>query len=182
MALTPTFSAADSWRHEVCMTSSDNEFEAFFLANYDAVLRVLVLTTGDRERATDATQEAFIKAYAKWSRIRAYDSPASWVRRVAINSSRDTIRSERRRRRREQATQPVDATQSDQYRSESPARDMLLALPKRQREVATLHYVDDRSVNEISRILRLNEGTVKFHLAQARDRLRLLLQPGEAQV
>ena len=157
--------------------SPDVEFEQFFLANYDSVLHVLIVTTGDREPATDATQEAFIKAYSKWSKIRHYDSPAAWVRRIAINATRDTIRSERRRRRREQADRPETvASHDDRYAADSFTRDLLDGLTRRQREVATLYYVDDRSVSDIAYILRLNEGTVKFHLSEARDRLRQLVE------
>jgi RNA polymerase sigma-70 factor (ECF subfamily) len=164
------------WIEQETMMSSDDEFEQFFLANYDGVLSILVLTTGDRERATDATQEAFIKAYAKWSRIRNYDAPSAWVRRVAINASHDSFRSDRRRRRREQAlpTEPLDV-QTDRYSSDSTAGDLLGALPTRQREVATLFYVDDCSIAEIAAILDLTDGTVKYHLSHARDSLRKLL-------
>jgi RNA polymerase sigma-70 factor (ECF subfamily) len=164
------------WLDKGTLMSSDDEFEQFFLAHYDAVLSILVLTTGDRERATDATQEAFIKAYSKWSRIRNYDAPSAWVRRVAINASHDSFRSDRRRRRREQAlpSEPLDA-QSDRYSSDSTASDLLGVLPTRQREVATLFYVDDCSVAEISSILGLTEGTVKYHLSHARESLRKLL-------
>ena len=156
--------------------SNDDEFEQFFLAQYDAVLQVLVLTTGDRERATDATQEAFIKAYARWSKIKHYESPAAWVRRVAINASHDSFRSDRRRQKREEAV-PLDGDTStiDRYSSDTNATDLLRELPTRQREVATLFYVDDRTVAEIAMILRLNEGTVKYHLSHARDGLRKLL-------
>ena len=44
---------------EVRVTSRRDEFESFFLANYDSVLRLLVVMTGSYEQATDATQEAF---------------------------------------------------------------------------------------------------------------------------
>lgn len=161
---------------EITLMSNDDEFEQFFLAQYEAVLHVLVLTTGDRERAIDATQEAFIKAYARWSKIRHYESPAAWVRRVAINASRDSFRSDRRRRKREQAL-PIEVQNltADGYSSDTVATDLLRDLPTRQREVATLFYVDDRTVAEIARILRLNEGTVKYHLSHARDGLRRLL-------
>jgi RNA polymerase sigma-70 factor, ECF subfamily len=164
---------------EIILMSSDDEFEQFFLAQYEAVLHVLVLTTGDRERATDATQEAFIKAYARWSKIRHYESPAAWVRRVAINASRDSFRSDRRRRKREEAL-PVDVQNlaTDRYSSDTVATDLLRELPTRQREVATLFYVDDRTVAEIATILRLTEGTVKYHLSHARDGLRRLLDEG----
>jgi RNA polymerase sigma factor (sigma-70 family) len=163
----------------ITLMSNDDEFEQFFLAQYEAVLRVLVLTTGDRERATDATQEAFIKAYARWSKIRRYESPAAWVRRVAINASRDSFRSDRRRRKREEALRvDVNDLTTDDHPSDTVATDLLGNLPSRQREVATLFYVDDRTVAEIARILRLNEGTVKYHLSHARDSLRRLLDEG----
>ena len=156
--------------------TSDEEFEHFFLAQYDVVLKLLVLTTGDRERATDATQEAFIKAYTKWSKIRRYDSPTAWVRRVAINLSRDSFRSDLRRKRREESAQiDAPATDTDLHVGDAIAVDLLQRLPRRQREIATLFYVDDRSVAEIATILRLREGTVKYHLADARDGLRRLI-------
>ncbi len=158
-------------------STHDDEFEQFFLENYQAVLHVLALTTGDHERATDATQEAFIKAYARWSKIRTYDSPAAWVRRVAINASRDALRSDHRRRRREEA-QPFgdEPSAADKSTSDANAFRLLGKLSDRQREVATLFYVDDRSVAEIASILGLSEGTVKSHLAAARDRLRGLVE------
>ena len=120
------------WRIEVgVVASSESEFEQFFLANYDSVLHALIVTTGDRERATDATQEAFIKAYSRWPKIRQYDSPAAWVRRIAINLTRDTIRSERRRRRREQANRPDEVTShADRYVADSFTRDLLAGLTR----------------------------------------------------
>ena len=162
--------------YETTLMTTDDEFEAFFLTNYESVLRVLTLTTGDRERATDATQEAFIKAYARWSTVRRYDSPAGWVRRVAINLSRDSFRSDRRRRRREEVVS-VDAAAHDTARHDAgtTAIDLLGKLPTRQREVATLFYVDDRSVEEIAEILKLRSGTVKYHLSHAREGLRRLI-------
>lgn len=175
-------SSSRRWRLGVSAPTLDDEFERFFLANYDAVLRVLVLTTGDRERATDATQEAFIRAYARWPKIRGYESPAGWVRRVALNASRDSFRSDRRRRRREESVPLTTETpHADRYHSDSSAQEMLQSLPDRQREVATLFYVDDRSIAEIASILQVNEGTVKSHLSDARDRLRSVVDRNEAQ-
>jgi len=160
-------------RVAVRLTSQRDEFETFFLDNYDSVLRLLVVMTGSHEQATDATQEAFIRAHARWSRIRSYESPAGWVRRIAINRSRDTYRSDRRRRLRELAHSTGEPSQpSEMVESVTMALVMLEPLSPRQREVASLFYIDDRSVIEISSILGLSEGTVKSHLSEARAALR----------
>ena len=84
------------------------EFEVFFLEHHDDALRSLDAILNDHEAAVDATQDAFIKAHARWSVIRTYDAPQAWVRRIAINASRDRLRSERRRRDRETRVDPVD--------------------------------------------------------------------------
>lgn len=156
------------------MRSRRDEFETFFLDNYDRVLGLLVATTGSHEQARDATQEAFIRAHAQWSKIRTYDSPAGWVRRIAINRSRDNFRSDRRRRTRELAQQTTRQSQpSDVVESLAVALQLLAPLSPRQREVASLFYIDDRSVNEIAGILGLSDGTVKSHLSEARAVLRV---------
>ena len=54
----------------------------------------------------------------------------------------------------------------------SPALDSLRSLPERQRAIAALYYLDDLSVADISETLEIAEGTVRFHLSQARARLR----------
>jgi RNA polymerase sigma-70 factor (ECF subfamily) len=151
----------------------DTEFEAFFLEHHDDTLRSLHALLNDREAAVDATQDAFIKAHARWSVIRTYDAPQAWVRRIAINASRDRLRSERRRRDRETLVDPVDEPPaSDPIVADAGIQALLDGLPARQREIAALFYVNDCSVDEIARRLTLSVGTVKSQLSEARDRLR----------
>jgi RNA polymerase sigma-70 factor (ECF subfamily) len=50
-------------------------------------------------------------------------------------------------------------------------------LSPQQRAVVVLHYLDDMSVIEVSAALSLSAGAVKYHLHQARERLRNILQP-----
>jgi len=151
----------------------DAEFEVFFLEHHDDTLRSLDAILNDHEAAVDATQDAFIKAHARWSVIRTYDAPQAWVRRIAINASRDRLRSERRRRDRETRVDPVDEPPaSDPIVADAGIQALLDDLPTRQREIAALFYVNDCSVDEIARRLALSVGTVKSQLSEARDRLR----------
>lgn len=152
-----------------------DEFEAFFVGQFESIVRSVTFVCGDAERATDAVQEAFIKAYSRWGRLRRYDEPAAWVRRIAINATRDMHRSESRRSQREQRARGPEAV-VDAIPDDS-ALDLLAALPDRQRAVAALFYVDDLGTGEIAELLGISEGTVRFHLSEARERLRSLFGP-----
>jgi RNA polymerase sigma-70 factor (ECF subfamily) len=157
----------------------DEEFEAFFVAHFDRLVRSLTAMTGDTASATDAVQEAFIKAYSRWSRLRRYDDPASWVRRVAINKNRDTRRSfSRRRAREDRFEQPalVDSEVTWESDYEVDVVDVLERLSPRQRSVAVLFYLEDLSTSEIASSLGISVGAVKFHLNKARTALRAILE------
>lgn len=155
----------------------DAEFEAFFVAQFDAVVRSVAVVCGNQERASDATQEAFIKAYARWGRVRRYEQPAAWVRRIAINGTRDIHRSEVRRTRREQRVSSTDDVPAPVHATS--ALDLLTDLPDRQRAVAALYYLDELPTSQIADVLGISEGTVRFHLSEARTRLRAAFDPDE---
>jgi RNA polymerase sigma-70 factor, ECF subfamily len=48
--------------------------------------------TGDLHEAEEIVQEAFTRAAARWTRLRDYDVPEAWVRRVAMNLAADRAR------------------------------------------------------------------------------------------
>ena len=163
---------ASSRRHG-SRDAAQQTFEAFFAAHHDAVLRSVTTAIGDRDVALDATQDAFIKAHTRWSSLRHYDAPDAWVRRIAINASRDRMRSDRRRRDREASIVPAASADGiEAFAADVGASELLAGLAERQRDVATLFYLEDRSIDDIADRLGLSAGTVKFHLARARQRLR----------
>ena len=152
--------------------SADAEFEAFFLANFHTISDSVRMVCGNAERANDATQEAFIKAYARWRIVRRYDNPGAWIRRIAINASRDAQRAETRRTRREQRSATPVPHPAHAVDHDDSVLGLLEQLPDRQRAVAALFYLDELSTIEIGELLDIAEGTVRFHLSQARTRLR----------
>jgi DNA-directed RNA polymerase specialized sigma24 family protein len=50
-------------------------FEGFFLAQHERLFQALFLLTGDRYEADDLAQEALLRAYERWDRVGAMDSP-----------------------------------------------------------------------------------------------------------
>jgi RNA polymerase sigma-70 factor (ECF subfamily) len=149
-------------------------FDDLFRTHYDRLVRGLTVVCGDREQAADAVQEAFVKAHLRWRRIGRYDDPIGWVRRVALNQLRDDHRRITRKRR--ALIRLAARTPAAEQPGEPDELGRLLAqLPRQQRVATALYYVDGLSVAEIATTLDLAEGTVKSHLHDARERLRVVL-------
>jgi RNA polymerase sigma-70 factor (ECF subfamily) len=158
--------------------SDDAEFEAFFLESYGGLHRTLTVIIGDAELAADALQDAYQRAYVRWKKISRYDAPAAWVRHVAINRSRDMIRSnDRRLRNEERAAGPhivVDEQPDDSLFG------LLQSLPERQRTAMALHYLEDLSVEQVADEMGISSGAVKYHLNQGRGKIRPILEKRES--
>jgi RNA polymerase sigma-70 factor, ECF subfamily len=153
-------------------------FEEFYTATVGRLVGQLFPVTGDLHEAEEVVQEAFARASTRWSRIRDYDLPEAWVRRVAMNLAADR---HRRRHRQLAALQrhgppapvpPVSVEALALFHA-------LGTLPIRQRQAIVLHYLADLPVEEIARDLALPVGTVKSRLARARQRLAAQLTDGK---
>jgi len=153
------------------MTRSDPEYTWFFRAEYPMVLRTVFLILGDRARAEDVAQEAFIQLLTHWKKVSRYERPEAWVRRVAIRlalraSKRDRLRTLLERA--SPAERPAHVPDVD-------IANALAVLPVKQRACVLLFYFEDRPIAEIVEILGISEGSVKVHLHRARQRLAVLL-------
>ena len=145
------------------------EFEAFFREHYDSVERGVRASGATAEAAADAAQEAFIRAYPRWWRLSHYTNPAAWVQRVAINVSRDL---DRRERRYAAALEEIELERELEPASGPDVGHVVETLPTRQREVVQAYYQDGLSTAEAAEEIGISAGAVRFHLSEARDRLR----------
>jgi RNA polymerase sigma-70 factor, ECF subfamily len=156
----------------------DDDFEDFYLASYPRLVGQLTVMTGSLEDAEDAVQEAFARASTRWARLRAYDAPEAWVRRVALNLATSGLRRARRQlvalaRLGAATAEPMQAI--DRLAIQAGLR----RLPLRHRQVLVLHYGADLPVEEVARQLRVPAGTVKSRLARARAALGVHLEEGQ---
>jgi len=74
-------------------------YERFYDSHFVRTRAVLALALGDVELAEEATQEAFVRAFARWRGVHVLDKPERWIYVVALNVARDTLRRRERQRR-----------------------------------------------------------------------------------
>ncbi len=150
--------------------------EALFRQSYRPIVQALALACGDLAAAEDATQEAFAKAWARWSQISRYDNPGAWVRRVAINKLRNGHRS---RVRGEAAMGRLSSGVSTTASVPEQDPDLVLGLqrlPYKQRLCAVLYHVEGLSTAEVAQAMGISQGSVSQHLNRARTALRSYLE------
>ena len=153
----------------------DNDFGAFYRASYPRLVGQLTVMTGSLEDAEDAVQEAFARASTRWPRLRDYDLPEAWVRRVALNLATSGLRRTRRQRA-ALARLQLPSTEAGHTTDRLAIQAGLGRLPLHYRQVLVLRYGADLSVEQVAQQLRLPTGTVKSRLARARAALGVYLE------
>lgn len=160
---------------------ADGDFPDFYAANYGRIVALVTSLLGDRSEAEDVAQDAFARALLRWSRLRTYDLPEAWIRRVALRLATDSRRRAGRMSRLARLTAAGPPSSQPDVAVGSELSDAILALPFSLRQVVVLHYLVDLPVVQIASDLRLPPSTVKTRLASGRRRLERELS-GQRQV
>src|SRR5438046_10258644 len=63
------------------------DFERLYQTSYGRILGTLTAMLGDRAAAEDCCQDAFERAYKKWSAWQPIAPAEAWVHRIAINAA-----------------------------------------------------------------------------------------------
>jgi RNA polymerase sigma-70 factor (ECF subfamily) len=149
-----------------------NSFEDFFRDEYASIVRTLVPIVGAVADAEAVAQDAFVKAMERWRRVRDYDRPGAWVRRVAI---RDAVRHASRQRR-SPSVDLAPATPADDVAGRLDLHAALATLTARQRAAIVLHHLAGWPVAEVADALGCAEATVRVHLHRGRTALAVALR------
>lgn len=145
------------------------DFDGLYHAHFRSLTLQLAAYCGDLSQAQDLVQEAFCRAFARWSRVSGYDDPLAWVRRVAWNLATSRWRRLRTARSflRRQREEHVPGPNPDRV----AVQEALSRLPAHHRRAVVLHYLADLSVAEIAAQEKVAVGTVKSWLHRARTAL-----------
>lgn len=162
-------------------------FDVLIRPRIDRLFRMAVAITRNESDARDAVQDACVSAWRELPRLRDRERFDSWIAQILVNSCRGLLRRRRRVQVREipsdeispggsahgklvtagpaEATGELDAIRRAFDRLDSGTRSLLI-----------LHYVEERPLAEIGRILKAPVGTIKWRLSKARRALDRALE------
>jgi RNA polymerase sigma factor (sigma-70 family) len=148
------------------------EFEEFFAAEYERLLRAMYLLCRDRPEAEDLAQEAMARALKRWDTVRGSASPPAYVYKVALNLYRSALRRAAvafRHALRDPRPDPGPDPSTDQRLA---VLDMLKSLPRAQCEALVLADWLGFTSEEAARILGIKPESVRGRTHRARAALR----------
>src|SRR5512145_1206381 len=165
-------------------------FSALVRRHQKRVYRVAMHLLRNAAEAEDVTQETFVRAYGALDRFDGRSEPFTWIYRIAVNLSLNTIRARKPQRRTTTADDPAVAGELVERRpshadpaARSADRELAVALDgaldelsETLRTTLLLVCVDGLSHAEAAEILGAPEGTIAWRVHEARKKLRASLE------
>jgi RNA polymerase sigma-70 factor, ECF subfamily len=169
------------------LAGSQSAFEQIVVRYQRPVISLIARITGDRARAEDLAQEAFVKAFRNLAAFDTTRRLSSWLFRIAHNTAIDSMRRSRPPPGSTDAThigsaarlhEPATAPGPDPIERQELGRALEAALAELrpdQRAAIVLRYENGLSFDEIGAVLGVPEVTARSHVHRARKELARLL-------
>ncbi|HEX9730751.1 MAG TPA: sigma-70 family RNA polymerase sigma factor [Thermoanaerobaculia bacterium] len=157
-------------------------FERLFRELYQPVLGFFTHRGCSREEGQDLTQDTFARAFRSFDGFRSEAKPSTWVFTIALNVWRNRMRETAAGKRSGEDVPLSEASPESEDRPpdqvlEHDERQRLLRtavdeLPPKMRRCVWSRVYQDRSYEEIARLLGVTATTAKSQVSLATPRLR----------
>jgi RNA polymerase sigma-70 factor, ECF subfamily len=173
---------------EACRAGDEQAWATLVQATYREVYSLCFRILGNVEDASEATQDAFVKAWKGLSGFRGDAQFTTWLYRIAVNAAISKQRSRSRRQRHEQGAEdevlariPAAGSTETAAGARIDVRALeaaLTRLPEHYRDAVVLRDVYGMSIAEIAKQLKISETAAKVRVHRGRKRLKeMMFQP-----
>ena len=143
----------------------------------------IYIQTRDKASLDDLAQESWYGIIKGLNSVDVRINFEVWALSIARRKAIDWIRQQQQTRKRAQLLLEEESntilTKDDEIdiliERKKRLRDAINQLTQSQRIVLSMFYLDNYSINELSEILKISEGTVKSRLFNAREKLKKIL-------
>lgn len=169
---------------EGCVRNERRMQEAFYRRFFPEMLRMCLRYTRDEDTAVEIVNNGFLRVFKKLHTYAFKGSLEGWVRRLVYHSMADYYRDNARYLHflvLEERDDVVPERGHEVFYEEEILK-AVSALPPVSQEVFRLYAIEGYSHAEIADNLSISEGTSKWHLSTARQKLREMLEALEREV
>jgi len=153
----------------------EDAFAALVRQHINLVFATALRQVGDRGAAEEITQNVFVALAQASGKLKSHPTIAGWLHRTTLNKSREWLRSELRRNRREEVavSRELAAAEGDSVWSPLvPLLDeALLKLHEPDRQAVIMHYLEGQTFQEVGSTLGVAEDTVRKRVNRCLDEL-----------
>lgn len=122
----------------------------------------------------DAVQETMIETFKSIKRLRKQESYKKWIIKILINKCNHIYKKNKERNISFENVEIKDIYQNKyEQLEELDFYSILNGLKYEERMILTLFYLEDYSIKEISKVMKLNENTVKTKLKRGKEKIRI---------
>ena len=144
------------------------------------LLRVIQRFVRDPDQAEDLAQEVFLRVYERLDQYDASRRFGPWLFRIGVNVMLDFLRRRKRRSwgllfadaHRDRWPDPPTADKREELDLRQEVWQVIEQLPEKYRIVLVLRDLEAFSTSEIAAILNRREATIRWRLAEARNRFQ----------
>ena len=151
---------------------NQKQFEKFIMDNMDSCYRFAYSYAKSREDAEDILNESILKAWKSIGSLREEKFMKTWFYTIISNTAITYLRKKGTFIAVEDDALERMGVHEDKY-DDSSFDDMIKTLPEHYKEVIVLRYLEDMSITDVSKVLSLNENTVKTRIHRALKMLRI---------
>lgn len=164
---------------ELLILKDESAFQIFYEKYLGFIYKICFFMLQDKEEAEDAVQNVFLKILKKINSLKSGVSLKSWVGSITFNEVKNRRRFFSRDKKknlnfffekRDKILTPEENLLEEEKGKK--IKDALMSLPFKFRIILILREIEDLSYEEIGKILKIPEGTVKSRIARARFELR----------
>jgi uncharacterized protein (TIGR03435 family) len=144
---------------------SEEAFAALVRQHVNLVFATALRQVGDAGAAEEITQNVFVALAQAAGKLGSHPTIAGWLHQTALNKSREWLRSELRRRKREQVAVNLELARAEGdsvWSSLVPLLDeALLELREPDRLAVILHFMEGQTFHEVGSALGIGEDTAR---------------------
>ena len=151
-------------------------YEELFSLVYNDLYKMALSILRNPSDAKDAVQDTFLSAFKNFNTLINDASFKSWITKILKNKCVAILNRNKR------IIEPLEDYPSSYGNTDDVDNDlsfdnMLKSLNDKEREIFKLKFKDGFTIKQISKLLNLNENTIKTILNRGKNKLRKKIQP-----